>query len=41
MFERGITEDKDNNIWIGGDDGVWHYDGITINYLTGKESKHK
>ena len=35
----GISEDKEGNIWFGGDDGVWRYDGKTVNYFTGKQAK--
>lgn len=32
----GISEDKEGNIWVGGGDGVWRYDGKTVTYYTGK-----
>lgn len=32
----GISEDKDGNIWIGGGDGIWKYDGKSVYYYTGK-----
>lgn len=35
----GISEDEEGNIWFGGDDGVWRYDGKTVNYFTGKQAK--
>jgi ligand-binding sensor domain-containing protein len=31
----GIVEDKKGNIWIGGGDGIWHYNGKTVSYFTG------
>ncbi len=30
-----IVEDKKGNIWIGGGDGIWHYNGKTVSYFTG------
>lgn len=35
----GISEDKEGNIWIGGGDGAWCYDGDSVNYYTGKQVK--
>jgi ligand-binding sensor domain-containing protein len=35
----GIVEDKKGNIWIGGGDGIWHYNGKTVSYFTGTVSK--
>jgi ligand-binding sensor domain-containing protein len=32
----GISEDKEGNIWIGGSDGVWCYNGKNIKFFTGK-----
>jgi ligand-binding sensor domain-containing protein len=31
----GIVEDKKGNIWIGGGDGIWLYNGKIVNYFTG------
>jgi len=32
----GMTEDLDGNIWIGGGDGVWKYNGQEVYYFTSK-----
>lgn len=37
----GISEDSQGNIWVGGTDGVWCYDGKTVKYFTGKLTKDK
>jgi ligand-binding sensor domain-containing protein len=29
----GILEDKDGNIWIGGNDGIYRYDGNTVTHF--------
>jgi len=31
----GVVEDKEGNLWIGGGDGIWQYNGETIKYYTG------
>lgn len=31
----GVVEDKEGNLWIGGGDGIWQYNGETIEYYTG------
>lgn len=31
----GVVEDKKGNIWIGGGDGIWLYNGKTVQYFTG------
>jgi len=31
----GIVEDKKGNIWIGGGDGIYLYNGNTVSYFTG------
>lgn len=31
----GVVEDKKGNIWIGGGDGIWLYNGRTVEYYTG------
>jgi ligand-binding sensor domain-containing protein len=31
----GVVEDEKGNIWIGGGDGVWLYNGETVHYYTG------
>jgi ligand-binding sensor domain-containing protein len=36
-----FVEDAKGNIWIGGGDGVWLYNGKTINYYTGILSNNK
>ena len=33
---RTIIEDKKGNIWLGGDDGLWRYDGSTFTNFTQK-----
>lgn len=32
----GMTEDLDGNIWIGGGDGVWKYNGQEVYYFSSK-----
>lgn len=34
MNVRSITQDSKGNIWLGGADGLWRYDGITFTNLT-------
>ena len=31
----GIREDRKGNIWIGGGDGIWQYNGEKVSYYTG------
>ena len=31
----GVVEDKKGNIWIGGGDGIWLYNGENVKYYTG------
>ena len=31
----GIAEDMNGSIWIGGNDGIWCYNGSTVSYFTG------
>ncbi|WP_409456458.1 two-component regulator propeller domain-containing protein [Sphingobacterium sp.] len=31
---RSIIADKNGNIWLGGNDGLWSYDGITFTNYT-------
>jgi ligand-binding sensor domain-containing protein len=31
----GIVEDENGTLWIGGGDGIWLYNGETVNYYTG------
>jgi len=33
---RSITEDKKGNIWLGGQDGLWRYDGKAFINFTQK-----
>lgn len=35
----GILEDKKGNIWIGGGDGIWRYNGEIVEYYTGKNKE--
>ena len=35
----GMVEDRNGNIWIGGGDGVWCYNGKTVKYYTGVSEK--
>ncbi len=37
----GITEDKDGGIWVGKLDGVFRYDGKSINYFRDEQSKNR
>lgn len=31
----GIAEDTNGNIWVGGDDGIWFYNGKKVSYYSG------
>ena len=31
----GVIEDKNSNLWIGGGDGIWLYNGEIVKYYTG------
>lgn len=37
----GMTEDKDGAIWVGKLDGVFRYDGKSVNYFIDEQSKDK
>lgn len=37
----GMTEDKDGAIWVGKLDGVFQYDGKSVNYFSDEQSKGK
>jgi ligand-binding sensor domain-containing protein len=37
----GITEDKDGGIWVGNLDGVFRYDGKSVNYFRDEQTKSK
>jgi ligand-binding sensor domain-containing protein len=37
----GMTEDKDDAIWVGKLDGVFRYDGKAVNYFMDEQSKSK
>lgn len=37
----GITEDKEGDIWVGGLDGVFRYDGTSVDYFRDEQSMNK